>query len=196
MYKKTITFLDFDEIQQTETLYFNLTKNEIVELYDLQPRLERWEKRIEGPPRDITPDEIRELLSIIKDLISRSYGQRSEDGKRFIKTSELHTEFTQTMAFDEFLFSLFNPPENAFEFITGIVPKALREEALAAMPAVPSTSDEVVELPQPTPETVAASQPAWLREGRLPTDEEISKMDKAEMALAFQQKLSLNKPPQ
>lgn len=133
MLKRTITYVDYDGEKQSVLLHFNLTKTELMENLDLKKKLEDVRDRLEGPERDLTVEEIRMLLDVVKYLMKVSYGVRSEDGKRFIKNEEVWTEFTQTPAYDEAIFSLFKNPEEAVAFITGIAPADLREEVNAEM---------------------------------------------------------------
>jgi hypothetical protein len=181
MLKQTQTYTDYDGVEQTDVLHFNLTKTEMLDIMELQPRLQAWDDLASGPERELTIPEVKELIDIVKYVIEKSFGIRSEDGKRFVKNETVYTEFTQSAVYDEFVFGLFNPPERAIEFITGLIPKDLREEAVKAA-GIPET---VVELPQAAE---GDSRPAWLREGRQPTKVELANMSKEELQLAFQYK--------
>ena len=108
MLKKTITYIDFDGNKRTEDLYFNMTRSELIEFSFGLPDLK------ENVSDKITKQEAEELgkkmvekmggegmYKFVKDLIFKSFGVKSEDGRRFIKSEQLSTEFTQTMAYDE-----------------------------------------------------------------------------------------------
>lgn len=179
MLKEVVTYEDFDDVQQTETLYFNLTKTEMMDMLDLQPRLEAWSKSTKGDPRDLTTAEVKELLDIIKLLISLSYGERV-DGSRFRKSPEISKNFEQTLAYDAFVFSLFQDPENAVKFMTGVLPKGLEEAA---------ASIQVNKIDVSLPESGSEIEiPAYIREDRNPTYAEIQTMSKEELRLAFKRK--------
>ena len=130
MLKQTITYTDFNDESCTEVLHFNLTKTELADNLYLQDDLLAMQKNFAGLKREFTTAEIRQVIDLVKTFMRLSYGIRSEDGKRFVKTPELWTEFTQTAAYDSFLFSLFDKPEKAMEFMIGIFPKDLRDEAM------------------------------------------------------------------
>ncbi|QJD49631.1 hypothetical protein HWD32_gp54 [Gordonia phage Secretariat] len=133
MLKQSVRYTDFDDNEAIETLYFNLTKTELTDNLNLKDELENLQQDFVGDPkRVLTEKEIRRILDLVKTFMRLSYGVRSEDGKRFIKTSEIWEEFTQTAAYDAFLFSLFQDPTNALNFMTGILPKDLRQAALDA----------------------------------------------------------------
>lgn len=126
MLKQTVSYFDFDDNPSQETLYFNLTKTELADNIHLQAELEQMQETFSVEKERLTPDEIRQLVDIVKTIMRLSYGVRSADGKRFVKTEELWTEFTQTAAYDAFLYSLFEDPNKAVMFMTGILPKEVR----------------------------------------------------------------------
>ena len=131
MLKQSVSYVDFDDNECVETLYFNLTKTELTDNLDMKDELEKIQKDFTGEPkRNLEEHEVRRILELVKTFMRLSYGIRSEDGKRFIKTPEIWTEFTQTAAYDAFLFGLFENPANALSFMTGILPKDLRARAL------------------------------------------------------------------
>jgi hypothetical protein len=135
MIKRTINYTDFDGNKRTEDLYFNMTKTELTEF-------------ALGMPDDMTSEATNEekfdpeaagrklveklgkygIFKFIKDLVFKSYGKKSEDGRRFIKSEELSTEFTQTLAYDEFMSELLSDDLKASEFINGIIPAEMAEK--------------------------------------------------------------------
>ena len=136
MLKQLITYKNFDDVQVDKVLYFNLSKTELAEHNvdleaELQGILERIQQ-IEKNKDEATNADLMRLLELVKTLMRMAYGIRSEDGERFIKSPELWTEFTQTAAYDAFLFSLFENEEKAVAFMLGIMPAELREEGKAA----------------------------------------------------------------
>lgn len=170
MLKQVVEYKDFDGNPTVETLYFNITKTELAENLQLEKALtELQEKVVNGPSRTMTTEDIQMVLDLVKTFMKLAYGIRSADGKRFIKTEDIWTEFTQTAAYDAFLFSLFEKPELAMSFMTNILPADIREQAVketeklraAAIP----TAEQVLEAipvpeqtqpaPQLTPEEIA-----------------------------------------
>lgn len=128
MLKKTITYDDFDENKVTDTLYFNITKTEISEHLDLVDSFEDLQKIFKEKHELVVP-EIQRILDFVKTLMKLSYGIKSPDGKSFEKSDELWRKFTLTAAYDAFTFSLFENPDEANEFMTGIFPKDLLASA-------------------------------------------------------------------
>lgn len=123
MLKRTITYEDFDGNTITEDFYFNLTKPEMLELdAAYKPDLaETFKKALAEENREA-------LLNIFKDLILRSYGVRSADGKRFIKEPEITKEFTQTNAYATLYIELLQSDELASDFFIGISPSDIAEQ--------------------------------------------------------------------
>lgn len=122
MYKKTITYEDFDGVKRTEDFYFNLTESE---LFDMTLTTEgsfadRLKNIVKGK-------NTAQLVRIFKGLIEKSYGVKSDDGKHFVKNKEVFDEFKSTMAYDSLFMELGTNEESAWEFIKGIVPAKMRE---------------------------------------------------------------------
>lgn len=118
MLKKTITYKDYDGNERTEDFYFNLTQAEILEM-DLSASggLEKMIQRI------VAEQNGEKIVKIFKDIILKSYGEKSLDGKRFVKNNELTEAFTQTEAYSQLFVELATDSNKAAEFINGIVPK-------------------------------------------------------------------------
>jgi len=144
MLKRDITYEDFNGETVTETFYFNLTKTEIIQLqFGYEGGLEAAIRKI------IESEDGKQLIDEFQKIVLASYGVKSEDGKRFIKTEELREEFKQTAAYDQLFMDLATNEDAAADFIKGVVPKDLTEELqrLAAAPTPPATVD--VPLPPP-----------------------------------------------
>lgn len=117
MIKKTITYTDFDGEKRTETHWFNLTKAEILEMELLTVGgMEQLIQKI------IEAKDVPSLVKLFKKLIHKSYGVKSADGKRFIKSHEALQEFTETNAYSELFMELATDSDAASEFIKGIIP--------------------------------------------------------------------------
>lgn len=118
MLKKTITYTDYDGNQRTEDKYFNLTKAELVEMnMSITGGLEKTIQKISEE------QDVAKIIALFKDIILKSYGEKSLDGKRFIKNAELSEEFAQTEAYSELFMELATDADKAAAFINGIIPK-------------------------------------------------------------------------
>ena len=124
MLKRDITYEDFNGDTVTETFYFNLTKTEIIELEV------SYDGGLEAMLRSIIKAEnVRALVSEFKKIVLLSYGERSEDGKRFVKNDGMREAFSQTAAFDTLFMELATNDDAASIFIKGILPKDMAQEA-------------------------------------------------------------------
>lgn len=141
MLKKTITYTDYDGVERTEDFFFNLSKAEIAEMeLSSAGGMEKLIQQIA-----MTQDRKR-LIDLFKTIILKSYGEKSLDGRRFIKSEELSQAFSQTEAYSELFMQLATNTEMASEFINGIMPKTdaapeqvakAQEEAKAMLDATP-----------------------------------------------------------
>lgn len=117
MIKKTITYTDFNGTERTESFYFNLTKAELT-LMDFS-QAGGLVTKIEGI---LEAKDDAEILRIFKDLISSSYGVKSEDGKRFVKNESLLEDFKSTEAYSQIFMELMQDEGAAVAFINGVLP--------------------------------------------------------------------------
>lgn len=194
MIKETISYEDFNGEKQVETLYFHLSKTEVIDHMDLQDRFVALSSSL-TEDRELREDEVREILDIVKTMMRLSYGQRSADGRHFRKSEEIWDDFKSTAAYDAYLFSLFENPEKAVGFLLGVLPQDVVEEAkkkTAAAGDLPTASpildqsDEVVTNVQKT----QLAPPAYVVEDREPTDEELRSMGKEELLEAMKWKMN------
>ena len=63
------------------------------------------------------------IIKIFKDFILKAYGEKSLDGKRFIKSKEISEAFSQTEAYSQLFMELATNADAAAEFVNGIVPQ-------------------------------------------------------------------------
>ena len=121
---KTITFKDYFGNERTQDFYFNLNESELTDMnLMVKGGLERQIKNI------IATQDQPKLIEYFKSVILASYGKISEDGIRFIKSKELSTEFSQTDAFNKLYMELVSDADKAADFINGVVPQELADEA-------------------------------------------------------------------
>ena len=117
MLKKTIPYVDFDGNERKEDYYFNLTKAEVTEMeLSAEGGLSKALQKI------IDAQDSKRIVETFKDLILRAYGEKSPDGRRFIKTQELRDAFAQTEAYSNLFMELATNSEAAVAFVNGIVP--------------------------------------------------------------------------
>ena len=124
MLKKTITYHDYNGVEYTQDFYFNLSKAEIMEM-----ELGTTGGLAEMIQKIVAAQDAPSIIKVFKDLILKSYGEKSADGKRFIKSDEISTAFSQTEAYAELFMELATNAEAAAAFVNGIVPAEMAKEA-------------------------------------------------------------------
>jgi hypothetical protein len=118
MITEKITYVDFNGEEQTETAYFNLTESELMRFDASIPG--GLKKKIEKAEKEKDPYVI---MSLFEDIILRSYGFKSEDGRRFEKANGRYAEeFAETAAYQALIMKFIKNPELATNFITGLAP--------------------------------------------------------------------------
>ena len=125
MLKKTVTYKDFNDVEQTDDLFFNLTKTELLELQaDFNGRLVEELSDVLGSGNQ------RRILDAFKQIVLKAYGMKTSDGRRFIKEDpdgrSIAADFTQTMAYDAFMIDLLSGgAAGAADFVNSIMPASL-----------------------------------------------------------------------
>lgn len=123
MLKKTITYTDYNGVERTEDFYFNLSKAEVMEMeMSTTGGLAEMIKKI------IATKDIPSIIKIFKEIILKSYGEKSADGKRFIKSPELTNAFEQTEAYSVLFMDLALNAEAGADFVNSIIPADLAAE--------------------------------------------------------------------
>lgn len=131
MYKKTITYNDYNGEERKDEYYFNLSKAELFEM----------EMSVKGGfssllDKIIKTQDTPALMANFKTLILKSYGEKSIDGRRFIKSDELSTAFSQTEAYSELLIELVTNDGAAADFVNNVFPNDYSDIA-------PSVSNDI-----------------------------------------------------
>ena len=127
MLKKTITYNDYNGLERTEDFYFNLTSAELMEMeMSTEGGLAEMIKRI------VDAKDAKAIIKIFKDLVLKAYGEKSADGKRFMKSEELKTAFEQTEAYSIIFMELATDADAAAKFVNGIVPANVNTSAPAS----------------------------------------------------------------
>jgi len=123
MLKKTIKYTDYNGEEQTEDFYFNLSKAELTEM-ELSTT-GGYGEMLQGI---VAAEEHTKLVPIIKDIIFKSYGEKSDDGKRFMKSPELSTAFSQTEAYSELFMEIATDADASAAFVNGIIPTDVQQK--------------------------------------------------------------------
>lgn len=152
MITRTIPYVDYNGVQRKEKFYFDLSQFEATEIAMEMP---------DGIIEELTDDEgsdkqqtaihlIEKLggkgvMDFIKKIVLKSYGVKSPDGRRFIKSEELSTEFSQTPAFSSFMMKLMTDDKEASNFINGVIPAELASKMISVNASNSTPAVEVVE---------------------------------------------------
>lgn len=120
MLVKKVTYIDFNDEEQTDEFLFNLTEAELTDM-TLGPTggLENYIREM------IRSRDAKQISEMVKNLILNAYGEKSQDGRKFRKSPEITREFESTAAFSQLYVDMLNDPEQLAYFIAGIVPSKM-----------------------------------------------------------------------
>lgn len=117
MFKKLIKYTDYNGNEREENFYFGLNKAEIMDM----------EFSVAGGMREmiqliVARQDIPKIMESFRQLIRMSYGEKSPDGRQFIKNEKLTDAFVQTEAYVNLYMELIGDAKKASDFINGILP--------------------------------------------------------------------------
>lgn len=120
MLKKTIKYVDYNGNEREEDFYFNFTEAEALELtFSEDGGLEAVVQKI------VQEQNLPKIIEYFKKIILAAYGEKSADGKRFIKNDDVREAFSQTEAFSKMFIEFATDPVAAAAFVNGVVPKKI-----------------------------------------------------------------------
>lgn len=123
MLKKSIKYTDFNDQEVTEDFYFHLSKADLIHL-----EMSHKGGLKEHMEKIMAAEDTNGVLTELEKIILMSYGRRSDDGARFVKTETMREEFRGSEAYSELLMELLTDATKAGEFINGIVPRGLDQD--------------------------------------------------------------------
>ena len=131
MVVEKIKYTDFNGLEREEEFMFNLTEAEITEM----------ELTTDGGLSDsikkiIAAQDTPAIIKVFKMLLLKSYGEKSADGRRFVKSDKLSEEFSQTNAYSQLFMKLATDDKAAVAFINGIMPDSMQEKAAGNNPGL------------------------------------------------------------
>lgn len=133
MLKKTVTYTDYNGVERTEDFYFNLTKAEITEM-----EMSTAGGFAEMIQKVVAAQDAPTIIKIFKDLVLKAYGEKTADGKRFVKSDEIATAFSQTEAYSQIFMELATDANAAAAFVNGIIPGDLAKQVAKQNPELKS----------------------------------------------------------
>lgn len=124
MIKKTIKYTDYNGNERTEDFYFNLTKAEIARM-----EMSTNGGMAEMIGRIVAAQDVPSLIGIFEDIIQKSYGVKTPDGRGFLKRKEDLESFMATEAYSELFMELVTDADAAAEFLNKVIPNDIDKKA-------------------------------------------------------------------
>lgn len=134
MLRQVIKYTDFHDREVEEVAYFNLTKNELLEMEGVADGgLSHMLTRL------IETKDVREIMAMFKALVLKAYGVKSDDGRRFIKVVDgkpLADQFVDSAAYDQLMIDMLETEDTALTWLAGVLPKDMSPDLDAAKAAI------------------------------------------------------------
>lgn len=115
MLKHQVSYKDFDNKSVKETLWFNLTTRDSAKLTIKYGDLTAYVKKIEKEK------DAAAMMVLIEDLVLTAYGERSEDGRHFLRNDEIRERFSYSLAFEALLDDLYSDEKKMSKFFDALL---------------------------------------------------------------------------
>lgn len=123
MLERTFTYEGFDGKTYTDTWGFYLSKADLIEInYGSWIGIDNLLKQL------VQNKNGKEIVNIVKEVVLKSVGRSSTDGRRFIRNDETRQEFYETDAYSQLMTELLTDPPKVIEFLTEVIPKEMAEK--------------------------------------------------------------------
>lgn len=142
MITKTITYTDYNGVEKTENFNFNLSKSELIDMELTTPGgFANYLQKI------IDSKDYPSIAKMVKRVIFMSYGVKSPDGKRFMKSEQLSEEFAQTPAYDKLYMEFVTDAKAGADFINGLIPDDMVDAVNEAIAKNAKDNENIIALP-------------------------------------------------
>lgn len=118
MLKKTIKYTDYNGVEREEDFYFNLSTSEVMEM-----EMSTTGGFSEMIQKIVNAQDTPSIVKVFKEFILKAYGEKTPDGKRFVKSEEISEAFSQTEAYSILFMELATDSDAASSFVNGVMPK-------------------------------------------------------------------------
>lgn len=129
MYTITKTYTDWNGMERTETFRFNFTKAELMEMqYEQEGGMREYLQKI------IDSKNQKEIMRLFKELVLNAYGEKSADGKYFLKNDEIRANFAASPVYSEIFMELSTDADAAGAFVNGVMPADIDRSGMNVKP--------------------------------------------------------------
>lgn len=129
MYTKKVKYTNYNDEEVEGIFRFHLNKAEVIDWMLCPGGSTTLDKTL---ARIIENNSTSDLVSAFKDIVRRSYGEKTPDG-RFEKSDEIFNRFVSTEAYAIIFMEIFSDADKTIEFLKGIMPKDFAEGLDEAM---------------------------------------------------------------
>ena len=128
MIKKVVKYEDFNGVERSKDLWFNLTKTELHNI-----NFKHYGTYSEQLKAVVDSNDIRVITELFREIILKAYGIKSEDGEHFRKSPEILDEFVSSAAYDALMQELLSSEDEAAALFIGALPKDMQAEVQKEM---------------------------------------------------------------
>lgn len=129
MHKETITYEDFDGLERTEEFRFSITKSELFTMQN-----EHVGGLAEYLQTILDAKDTDKMLKFFNWILLESYGEKTPDGRAFMKSDEIKQRFKCSIAYDIIYNKMLKDPDYAMKFLEEALPKIEQNQQVKNIP--------------------------------------------------------------
>lgn len=157
MFKYTSTYSDWNGTQRTEDFYFGLSEADLTEMeFATKGGFTSYMNKI------TKAKDTDEAISAFKNLLLKTYGEKSEDGRYFVQNKEVSERFSYSPVYSEIYMRMVRDAKFAVEFFNGVLPKNMQRSSAELAQAM---KDVDVEMKKASKEVVTPNIVSATSEG-------------------------------
>lgn len=131
MYKEKFKYTDYNGVEREEDFYFDLSEAEVMEMDLITPGgLGQMLQNI------VDANDAAGMITEFKKILLKAYGEKSPDGKRFVKNETTQNNFMYSPVYSTMFMKLATDAEYASNFINAVVPKPKNTDTPATLAVV------------------------------------------------------------
>lgn len=117
MLVKTVKYTDFNGVEKTKECHFHMSKREMLEMQaSVKGGLDKFLKKM------LAEKDEEGMTNFFLNLFIKAYGEKSEDGERFVKSAEKTDAFIESNACDALLEEILTSEDSILGFVNGVMP--------------------------------------------------------------------------
>lgn len=122
--KIPVKYTDLDGVEREEVCCFNISKSELIKMrFSVDGGMDVMLDKI------IKSNDSTTMMRVFDQIFMAAYGEKSDDGKRFMKNDTIRENFANSVAYDIIFTDLISDEKKMADFVNSILPELPKENS-------------------------------------------------------------------